>query len=209
MNDIHFAQKLKKTRNDLAITQKQLADRLHVSRKTVSGWETGRNRPDIDTLRQMAVIYHISLDELISDKKMPEKPKPEQLKKPVRKPEVPKQRLTNTLLNMILAILIIERLTQDTTHYSVFILLDWVIVFSMILRILSGRLGRKVTVSVQSPFFLISYFLFVTIVILSGVINLFDMGFVFQFFLVIVGAMGSINILIILWQLTFNHHSKH
>ncbi len=67
MVDDHFAQQLKARRKNSSLTQQQLADKLNVSRKTISGWETGRNRPDIDILRQMAKIYHISLDQLVSD----------------------------------------------------------------------------------------------------------------------------------------------
>ncbi|KRM41815.1 helix-turn-helix transcriptional regulator [Lentilactobacillus parafarraginis] len=63
MGDDHFAQQLKAKRMQASLTQQQLAAKMNVSRKTISGWETGRNRPDIDSLKRLAAIYHISLDE--------------------------------------------------------------------------------------------------------------------------------------------------
>ena len=42
-----------------------MAQRLGVSRQTVSKWETGETVPDIRQSKKMAVLYNISLDELI------------------------------------------------------------------------------------------------------------------------------------------------
>lgn len=192
MIDSHFAQKLKKTRSDLAITQQQLADQLHVSRKTVSGWETGRNRPDIDMLRQMARIYHLSLDELVSGTQAAE-----QQKVATTTPISSVNRITSTLLDIMLAILLIERFTQDTTHYNVFILIDWIFVFGVILRLLVSRWGLKVIHSVHSPVFLIGYALLIAVLLYSALTNLFTMGFVFQFVFLVVSLVGIINFVII------------
>ena len=40
---------LKELRKEKNLTQEQLAERLHVSGRTVSRWETGKNMPDIST----------------------------------------------------------------------------------------------------------------------------------------------------------------
>ncbi|MGF2385479.1 helix-turn-helix domain-containing protein [Lentilactobacillus otakiensis] len=193
MNDIHFAQRLKKTRSDLAITQQQLADQLHVSRKTVSGWETGRNRPDIDTLRQMAEIYHLSLDELVSDAKAPEH------QTIPTTPGIPViNRLTHTLLDIISAILMIERITQDTTHYNVFIFFDWLIVYVVGLRLITTRWGIKVISSLRSPIFLSGYFVFIAVAVYAIITDLLKMGFAFQSVLVVTVLIGIINFFMIL-----------
>lgn len=47
------------------LSQSNLADRLHVSRKTISGWENNRSYPDIDTLNALAKIYGVTIDELL------------------------------------------------------------------------------------------------------------------------------------------------
>ena len=54
--------RLRKSQN---LTQKQLADKLNVSDKAVSRWETGKNYPDIDTIKQISSLFDISVDELL------------------------------------------------------------------------------------------------------------------------------------------------
>ena len=47
-------------------TQDQLAEVLHVTRQTVSSWETGRSEPDLETLSAISEALGVGLDELIS-----------------------------------------------------------------------------------------------------------------------------------------------
>lgn len=60
-----FAQRLCRFRRQNAMTQEQLAQKLHVSRQSISSWEQGRTQPDLAMLQQLAELFHISLDELI------------------------------------------------------------------------------------------------------------------------------------------------
>ena len=62
-----FGEKIKKLRTENGLTQEQLADKLYVTRTAVSKWETGRGLPAIDTLKEMAELFGVSLDSLISD----------------------------------------------------------------------------------------------------------------------------------------------
>ncbi len=57
---------IKELREKNNITQSQLAERLGVSDKAVSKWETGRGYPDITLLEPIADAFKISLPELIS-----------------------------------------------------------------------------------------------------------------------------------------------
>lgn len=47
------------------LSQEDVAGKLGVSRQTVSKWETDETIPDIRQAKKMAVLYHLSLDELI------------------------------------------------------------------------------------------------------------------------------------------------
>lgn len=49
---------------ELRITQEELADRLGVSLKTVMNWEQGQAIPSVETLMDLAEIYHCDLDYL-------------------------------------------------------------------------------------------------------------------------------------------------
>lgn len=52
-------------RKKCGLSQEAVAEKLGVSRQTVSKWETDETVPDIRQSKKMAVLYHVSLDELI------------------------------------------------------------------------------------------------------------------------------------------------
>ena len=52
-------------RKRCGLTQEEVAEKLGVSRQTVSKWETDETLPDIRQSKRMAVLYKVSLDELI------------------------------------------------------------------------------------------------------------------------------------------------
>ena len=56
---------LKKKRNELGITQQELADELFVTRQTVSRWENNLSYPNLDTLVEISNILDLSLDEFL------------------------------------------------------------------------------------------------------------------------------------------------
>ena len=62
-----LGQKLKKLRMDKNLTQKDLADQLHVTFQTISKWENDENEPDIATLKELAKLYECSIDYLLSE----------------------------------------------------------------------------------------------------------------------------------------------
>lgn len=57
---------LKELREKRRLTQAQLAEKLNVSDKTISKWETGRGYPDITLLESIAAAFGISLSELFA-----------------------------------------------------------------------------------------------------------------------------------------------
>ena len=57
---------IKELREKHHLTQAELAEKLNVSDKTVSKWETGRGYPDISLLEPIANVFEISIAELIS-----------------------------------------------------------------------------------------------------------------------------------------------
>lgn len=52
-----FTQNLRRARKAAGLTQQQLADRLHVTRQSVSSWELGRTEPDLQTLTELAEVF--------------------------------------------------------------------------------------------------------------------------------------------------------
>ena len=60
---MNIAQRIKDLRLSKHLTQKELAQLLNVKPTTVSGWELGRNEPSIDTLKDLARIFGVSVAE--------------------------------------------------------------------------------------------------------------------------------------------------
>ena len=62
-----LGQKIKKLRIEKGLTQKDLADQVHVTFQTVSKWEKDENEPDVSTLRELAKLFGCSMDYLLSE----------------------------------------------------------------------------------------------------------------------------------------------
>jgi Predicted transcriptional regulators len=69
-----IGERLQNRRKDLGFTQQEIADKLHVSRQTISNWEVGKNYPDLQSIVELSDLYQISLDLLLKgDKKVMKK----------------------------------------------------------------------------------------------------------------------------------------
>lgn len=53
-------------RKKVGLSQEMVAEKLGVSRQTISKWETDETVPDIYQSKKLAILYQLSLDELIS-----------------------------------------------------------------------------------------------------------------------------------------------
>ena len=65
---MEFNNKLYSLRKQKGLSQEELANRLNVSRQTVSKWEVGDSTPDMEKLIAISDLFGISLDELVMDK---------------------------------------------------------------------------------------------------------------------------------------------
>ena len=63
---MEFNQKLQELRKQKGLTQEELAARLYVSRTAISKWESGRGYPSIDSLRMIARLFSVTVDDLLS-----------------------------------------------------------------------------------------------------------------------------------------------
>lgn len=68
---MEVGERLKARRNELNLTQDQVAESLGITRQTMSNWENGRSYPDIERVIRLSELYALSLDELLKgDQKM-------------------------------------------------------------------------------------------------------------------------------------------
>lgn len=69
-----FGCELKKAREQRGWSQEYLAKQIHVSRQSISKWETGKNYPSIEVLISLSDLFGITVDELLrSDEHLEEK----------------------------------------------------------------------------------------------------------------------------------------
>lgn len=69
-----LGEKIYKLRNERNLTQEQLAEKLGVTRQSISKWEGDLVKPEIEKLKAMAKLFEVSLDDLISDEAAEVKP---------------------------------------------------------------------------------------------------------------------------------------
>lgn len=72
-----LGQKLFELRKSKNLSQEEVADKLNVTRQTVSKWETNQSTPDFDKIVPLCELFEISTDELLTGKK-PEEHKEEE-----------------------------------------------------------------------------------------------------------------------------------
>lgn len=62
---MNLSKQIKKYRNLLGLSQEELAEKIYVSRQTISNWENERSYPDVHNLLLLSVLFSVSLDELV------------------------------------------------------------------------------------------------------------------------------------------------
>ena len=67
---MEFNEKLQELRRQKGLTQEELAEALYVSRAAVSKWESGRGYPNIDSLKAIAKLFSVTVDELLSGEEL-------------------------------------------------------------------------------------------------------------------------------------------
>ncbi|AOM09705.1 XRE family transcriptional regulator [Bacillus thuringiensis] len=69
-----FSERLKEEREKRNWSQNDLAEKIHVSRQSVSKWETGKNYPSIEIIIHLSDLFGITIDELLrSDEELTQK----------------------------------------------------------------------------------------------------------------------------------------
>lgn len=62
-----LGQKIFELRNEQKMSQGDLAEKLNVSRQSISKWETDASVPELDKLIMLSDLFHITIDELVKD----------------------------------------------------------------------------------------------------------------------------------------------
>ena len=116
---MEIGKKLKNARIEAGLTQENVAEKINVSRQTISNWENEKSYPDIISVIELSNLYSISLDVLLKgDEKMIE-----HLEESTNVVKSNKKLTGAILLNIILMILLIalNMLLPEGTYYLVIV----------------------------------------------------------------------------------------
>ncbi|MCI7813737.1 MAG: helix-turn-helix transcriptional regulator [Lachnospiraceae bacterium] len=92
---------IKKYRMELKLSQEALAEKVYVTRQTISNWENGKSYPDIHSLLLLSSLFNVSLDQLI-------KGDIKTMKKEIDEMEIKKLNQYGTIYAIFLAMTIIS-----------------------------------------------------------------------------------------------------
>ena len=62
---MELGKQIRKYRNERTLSQEALAEKIYVSRQTVSNWENDKSYPDVNSLVLLSEVFEVSLDQLI------------------------------------------------------------------------------------------------------------------------------------------------
>lgn len=97
---MNIGNQIKKYREQLKISQEELADKIFVTRQTISNWENNKNYPDIKSLSLLSYNLNVSLDDLI-------KGDVEKMKEIIDEKEIKKLNFYSKILTICFAVLIL------------------------------------------------------------------------------------------------------
>lgn len=92
---MELGNKIKYYRGEKEFSQEELAERVYVSRQTISNWENNKSYPDINSIVLLSEIFEISIDYLI-------KGDVEQMKKEINSEEVKKLNFYATMIAILM-----------------------------------------------------------------------------------------------------------
>ena len=74
MNDYEFGNYIYELRKRVGLSQTELAAEIGVTGKAVSKWEVGKAKPGVETIRKLAVLFQVSVDELLKKREGGKRP---------------------------------------------------------------------------------------------------------------------------------------
>lgn len=115
---MEFSAQIKKYRADMNLSQEELAEKIYVTRQTISNWENDKSYPDIHSLLLLSSLFHVSLDQLI-------KGDVEIMEKEIKNEEIRKLNKYGTIYSILLI----------ATFLSIIPVLIWLNVYVIIFAI--------------------------------------------------------------------------
>ena len=165
-----FIAELRKTKN---MTQQQLGEKIGVSSKTISKWETGKGMPDLSSLKPLSDCLEISINELLSGEKIEEEKYADKLEENIINTIEYSDKQVNNKKNLIGILLIVFGVFISFSAMSIFASeSSWGSIYSILGTIISlvgvSKLTRKLSYGKRLLF---NYGYFILFVVMLLVID--------------------------------------
>jgi len=98
---MEIGNQIKKYRSELGLSQEELADKIFVTRQTISNWENEKNYPDIKSLVMLSSLFGISLDSLV-------KGDLEEMKKQIKESDVREFHRQGTIMAIFMVLMMLS-----------------------------------------------------------------------------------------------------
>ena len=98
---MEIGNQIKKYRNELGLSQEELADKIFVTRQTISNWENEKNYPDIKSLVMLSSLFGISLDSLV-------KGDLEEMKKQIKESDIQEFHRQGTIMAIFMVLMMLS-----------------------------------------------------------------------------------------------------
>lgn len=135
---MEIGKKLKEARLNKDLTQEVIAEKLNVSRQTISNWENEKSYPDIISVIELSNLYSISLDDLLKgdDEMM------EHLQESTNVVKSNQKLLSAIILNIIVVILLVTlgMVLPSKSYYLVMVFCLAIVSSSLLLYQLIKRI---------------------------------------------------------------------
>ena len=119
---MELGKQIRMCRQEAQLSQEELADRVYVSRQTISNWENDKSYPDVNSLVLLSEVFHISLDKLI-------KGDIDVMKEAIKKEEVEKMKQYGTAYTILLIATVVSAMPLFM-WLGTLAFIPWVIIFA-------------------------------------------------------------------------------
>lgn len=120
---MQIGNQMKKYRDQFHLSQEQLAEKIYVSRQTISNWETNKSYPDIHSLVLLSQIFNVSIDQLV-------KGDLEMMKYQIKKEEINKFNKDGAIYGVLLIVSVLS-LVPLWAYLQVVGIFVWILIYGV------------------------------------------------------------------------------
>lgn len=120
---MELGKQIKKYRIENELSQEELANKIYVTRQSISNWENDKTYPDVNSLVLLSEIFQVSIDELIKEDL-------NKMKETIKKEEILKFNQYGLIFSVLLIVSIVSILPL-TMLFGYYGLIPWILIYGI------------------------------------------------------------------------------